>query len=114
MFPLDGDPTAAEDSAGQQLENRVVEELREGGAQESKQDDSKLKLIDAGEGSALLDTVVAERETHNGHEEASGEFLGKTVENDHDGSLEAGNPLLNAASSSFPKNALALPPGLLQ
>lgn len=49
----------------------------------------------------------------DGREEVSGEFLGKAIGNDHDLSLEAASPLLNAASSSFPSNALALPPGLL-
>lgn len=60
LVPLDGDPTAAEDSAGQPLENRAVEELREGGEQESKPDDSKMQLMDGGEGGALL----AEREAN--------------------------------------------------
>ena len=122
VVPLDGDPTAAEESAGQPLENRAVEELREGGEQEfhqeGKPDDSKVQLMDGGEGGALLATVDPdERETRmqmqDGREEVSGEFLGKAIDNDHDGSLEAANPLLNAASSSFPSNALALPPGLL-
>jgi len=66
-----------------------------------------------GEGRALLAERETQMQNHDGREEVSGEFLGKAVENDHDGSLEAANPLLAAASSSFPSNALALPPGLL-